>query len=75
MLRVVQPQRRVPHLRLLTRTNTKITQGTAVVRKAVVVAPATLVNNWAAEIKKWVGPERMRAMVLSSQVSQGTLVL
>lgn len=75
MLRVVQPQRRVPHLRLLTRTNTNITQGTAVVRKAVVVAPATLVNNWAAEIKKWVGPERMRAMVLSSQVSQGTLVL
>ncbi len=38
------------------------------VKKAVVVAPATLVNNWEKEVKKWVGAERMRAMVLSSQV-------
>jgi DNA repair and recombination protein RAD54B len=36
------------------------------VRKSVVVAPASLVNNWAAEIKKWMGDERMRAMALSS---------
>lgn len=43
-------------------------QGSPVIKKAVVVAPATLVNNWASEIKKWMGVERMRAMVLSSQV-------
>ncbi|KIZ01995.1 DNA repair and recombination protein RAD54B [Monoraphidium neglectum] len=42
-------------------------EGVPVVRKTVVVAPATLVNNWGAEIKKWMGVERMRAMALSSQ--------
>ena len=42
-------------------------QGTPIVRKALVVAPASLVNNWAAEVKKWLGAERLRALVLSSQ--------
>jgi len=38
-------------------------------RKVVVVAPATLTNNWAAECKKWLGDERLRVMVLSPQGS------
>lgn len=42
-------------------------EGAPAARKAVIAAPATLTNNWAAEIKKWLGPERMRAMVLPSQ--------
>jgi DNA repair and recombination protein RAD54B len=39
-------------------------QGGAI-RKAIVVAPATLTANWAAEVRKWLGDERLRVMVLS----------
>jgi DNA repair and recombination protein RAD54B len=41
--------------------------GAPVAKRSVVVCPASLVNNWAAEVRKWLGAERMRAMVLSPQ--------
>jgi SNF2 family DNA or RNA helicase len=37
-----------------------------VVRKAVVVTPSSLTQNWADEARKWLGDERMRVSVLSS---------
>jgi DNA repair and recombination protein RAD54B len=39
-------------------------EGAPVLRKAVVVAPATLVNNWAKEAKSWLGVERLRFIAL-----------
>lgn len=41
-------------------------EGRPTIRKAVVVCPATLVHNWQKEIRKWLGDERMRAMVVTS---------
>ena len=34
--------------------------GSPVIRKAVVVCPSTLVQNWLREFKKWVGTERLK---------------
>lgn len=39
-------------------------------RKCIVVTPCSLTNNWAAEIRKWLGDERLRAMVLQPTDSQ-----
>lgn len=41
-------------------------QGRPAVRKAVVVTPSSLTQNWSEEARKWLGDERMRVMVLSS---------
>ncbi|CAH9146022.1 unnamed protein product [Cuscuta epithymum] len=38
--------------------------GKAMVRKAIIVTPTSLVSNWEAEIKKWVG-ERVKLVALS----------
>lgn len=43
-----------------------VVQGTPVARKAIVVAPATLVANWGKEVKKWLGQERMGFIQLST---------
>ena len=40
-------------------------QGKPTVRKAMVVTPSSLCQNWADEARKWLGVERMRVMVLS----------
>eukprot|EP00798_Chlamydomonas_sp_ICE-L_P002367 gene2367-8676_t len=40
------------------------TENKAVCSKAIVVVPASLVNNWAKEVKKWLGDERMTTMTL-----------
>jgi DNA repair and recombination protein RAD54B len=40
------------------------TQGSPVARKAIVVAPATLVANWGKEVSKWLGSERLRFIQL-----------
>lgn len=37
--------------------------GKPMVRKAIIVTPTSLVSNWEAEIKKWVG-ERVRLVAL-----------
>ena len=39
-------------------------------RKALVVAPATLCANWGREVKKWLGSERLRCMVFAPQGAQ-----
>ena len=39
-------------------------QGKPVIRKAVVATPATLVKNWQAEIRKWLGDERLASIAL-----------
>lgn len=41
-------------------------QGKPVIRKALVVAPATLVENWGGETSKWLGSERIRPVLLPS---------
>ena len=38
--------------------------GTPAVRKAVIACPASLVGNWAAEIKKWLGAARLEPLVV-----------
>ena len=45
-----------------------VLQNAPLVRKAIVVAPATLVKNWGKEVSKWLGSERLKVMILS-QVS------
>ena len=44
--------------------------GSPVIRKAVVVCPSTLVQNWLREFKKWVGTERLK--VRGVEASSGT---
>ena len=44
--------------------------GCPVIRKAVVVCPSTLVQNWLREFKKWVGTERLK--VRGVEASSGT---
>ena len=39
--------------------------GRPTVNKAIVVTPSSLTRNWAAEVKKWLGDERLRAMVIA----------
>ncbi|CAI5968030.1 unnamed protein product [Closterium sp. NIES-64] len=41
-------------------------QGRPFLRKAVVVCPSSLVDNWGAEFRKWLGTERLKAMVVNS---------
>ncbi|KAK9848941.1 hypothetical protein WJX84_006451 [Apatococcus fuscideae] len=41
-------------------------QGRPSLRKVLVVTPSSLTLNWAAEIKKWLGTERLKAMVLQA---------
>ncbi|CAI7739319.1 unnamed protein product [Closterium sp. NIES-54] len=44
-------------------------QGRPFLRKAVVVCPSSLVDNWGAEFRKWLGTERLKAMVVNSSFS------
>lgn len=40
-------------------------EGRPLVGKAIVACPATLVRNWGAEVRKWLGSERLQAVVLT----------
>jgi len=39
-------------------------RGGQTIRKAIIVCPASLVDNWAAECHKWLGPARLRPTTL-----------
>lgn len=41
-------------------------QGGPAIRRAIVVCPATLVNNWKAEVKKWLGDERLGCIAVNA---------
>ena len=39
-------------------------QGKPVAKRVIVVTPSTLTHNWAAEVQKWLGAERCKALVM-----------
>ena len=39
-------------------------QARPVAKHSIVVCPSSLTNNWAAEVRKWLGPERCQVMVV-----------
>ncbi len=41
-------------------------QARPVAKRSIVVCPSSLTNNWAAEVRKWLGPERCQVMVVQS---------
>jgi DNA repair and recombination protein RAD54B len=43
-----------------------------VARRVLVVTPASLLKNWKAEIKKWLGDERLRTFVVSKDFTAET---
>ena len=54
-------------LQVITLIHTLLRQGPAgrpAVSKVVVVCPSSLVANWVAEFKKWLGDERIRVLSL-----------
>ena len=41
-----------------------LVQGKPCARKTIVVTPSSLTKNWAAEVRKWLGDERLKVLVL-----------
>eukprot|EP00897_Mesotaenium_endlicherianum_P000660 jgi/Mesen1/10595/ME000852S09900 len=39
-------------------------QGKPAIKRAIVVCPSSLVENWGSEVKKWLGTERLKALVI-----------
>ena len=39
-------------------------QGKPVAKRVIVVTPSSLTQNWAAEVQKWLGSERCKALVM-----------
>ena len=39
-------------------------QGKPSAKKTIVVTPSSLTKNWAAEVRKWLGDERLKVLVL-----------
>jgi DNA repair and recombination protein RAD54B len=44
--------------------------GQPTIRKAIVVCPNTLIDNWVKEVKRWLGPERLRSLTLGDTKSK-----
>ena len=38
--------------------------GRPAIRRAIVATPSSLTGNWAGEVRKWLGEQRLRALVL-----------
>lgn len=45
---------------------TVLKQRGPLVRKAIIVCPASLVSNWVKEVTKWLGPERLKPVAVQS---------
>lgn len=45
---------------------TVLKQRGPLVRKAIIVCPASLVSNWVKEVAKWLGPERLKPVAVQS---------
>ncbi len=43
-----------------------VLQGKAVAKRVIVVTPSSLTRNWAAEVQKWLGSERCKALVMQA---------
>ncbi|KAI4275497.1 MAG: hypothetical protein LQ337_003180 [Flavoplaca oasis] len=41
--------------------------GTSVIKKALIICPATLINNWRKEIRKWLGLDRIGVLVADAK--------
>ena len=41
--------------------------GKPTIEKAIIVCPSSLVKNWAAELKKWLGPDRIRPFAVDNK--------
>lgn len=48
----------------LYKPSSALVQGKPVAKRVVVVTPSTLTQNWAAEVQKWLGAERCKALVM-----------
>jgi superfamily II DNA or RNA helicase len=44
--------------------------GVPLVRKALIIAPSSLTKNWKAEIRRWLGAERLRPLVVGDESSK-----
>ena len=49
---------------LLRQSPRGVSGGRGLIRRVAVACPASLCDNWAAEVQKWLGTERMRCLVL-----------
>jgi superfamily II DNA or RNA helicase len=49
--------------------------GTPVTRKAIVVAPSSLVSNWCNEFEKWIGPGVVKTMAIAESTPKGDRIL
>ncbi|CAG8831890.1 7057_t:CDS:2, partial [Racocetra persica] len=41
--------------------------GKGTIEKCIIVCPSSLVHNWANELEKWLGPIRLKALVMDSK--------
>ncbi|CAG8788164.1 17954_t:CDS:10, partial [Gigaspora margarita] len=48
--------------------------GKGTIEKCIIVCPSTLVHNWANEIEKWLGPIRLKALVMDSKGKKENLI-
>ncbi|GAB0495847.1 hypothetical protein MMPV_007154 [Pyropia vietnamensis] len=51
---------------------TVLKQRGPLVRKAIIVCPASLVSNWVKEVTKWLGPERLKPVAVQSGSGGGS---
>ena len=66
-LATVLRSRRRKTLQVIALLWTLLRQGPAgrpAIRRAIVATPSSLTGNWAAEVRKWLGDQRLRALVL-----------
>ncbi|RIB22309.1 DNA repair protein, SNF2 family [Gigaspora rosea] len=48
--------------------------GKGTIEKCIIVCPSSLVHNWANELEKWLGPIRLKALVMDSKGKKENLI-